>query len=276
IRSPLIFHWPMRVAADAEIKTMCAHIDLLPTVLDACEVQVPEDHQFDGISFLPLLTGERAEWPKRQVVFQTHRGNVPQKYHHFALHEEPWKLVHPSGFGKEGFEGEAKLELYNLEDDPKQKEDLAAKYPKVLERLRKGYEDWFEDVSSTRKNNYLPPRIVVGTRREVRTVLTRQDWRHVSGQPWGRESNGFWLMQLPHEASFEAELIFKGSHPVGKARILVNGAAIELEIANGEPRGHKTLLTIPAGDIKFQVEAEFNGKKQGPHQVILTLQEPNT
>jgi arylsulfatase/arylsulfatase A len=139
IRSPLLFHWPAKVKAGSSSDSLSAHIDLLPTILDACGVDVPAGHKVDGRSFLPLLTGERKGLPQRQVVLQTHRGNKPQQYHHFAIHEHPWKLVHPSGFGKESFAGEPKLELYNLSNDPRQKNDLAGDRQDVAARLKTAY-----------------------------------------------------------------------------------------------------------------------------------------
>jgi arylsulfatase A-like enzyme len=89
VRSPLLLHWPAKVAARKTTDALCAHIDLLPTILDACDVELPANHKVDGRSFLPLLTDDKADWPTRQVVLQTHRGNVPHKFHHFALHEAP-------------------------------------------------------------------------------------------------------------------------------------------------------------------------------------------
>ncbi|MCP4507052.1 MAG: sulfatase-like hydrolase/transferase, partial [Fuerstiella sp.] len=144
IRSPLLFHWPAQVQARKTSDALCAHIDLLPTILDACDVNVPAGHKLDGRSFLPLLTGNSADWPTRQIVLQTHRGNEPQQYHHFAIHEHPWKLVHPTGFGKESFPGEPQLQLYNLAQDPRQQNDVASAHPEVLQRLKKGYESWFQ------------------------------------------------------------------------------------------------------------------------------------
>ena len=85
VRSPLVFHWPAKVKARKTSDELCAHIDLMPTILDACGVKMPAKVKIDGRSFLSLLTGNNAPWPKRQVVLQTHRGNVPQLYHHFAL-----------------------------------------------------------------------------------------------------------------------------------------------------------------------------------------------
>ena len=269
VRSPLVFHWPAQVKARKTSDILCAHIDLMPTLLDACDVKIPAKLKIDGRSFLPLLTGDNAPWPKRQVVLQSHRGNVPQLYHHFALHEEPWKLVHPTGFGKESFAGEPKLELYDLSKDPRQQNNLAAQRPKVFQRLKKNYEDWFADVSSSRPDNYAPPRIVIGTKHEPRSVLTRQDWRHVTGRPWGRDSNGFWLLEAPEPGAYEVEVIFKETYPVGKATITAGKARQELDLVADKKRGHTTMMMLPAGKFKLSVEADFNGKIQGPHQVIL-------
>ncbi|MFN3190852.1 MAG: arylsulfatase [Aureliella sp.] len=270
IRSPLLFHWPARVSATTQCEQLSAHIDLLPTIMAACEVQLPMDRKIDGRSFLPLLTGERNELPQRQLAVQTHRGNVPQKFHHFAFHEGPWKLVHPSGFGKEKFDGEPKLELYNLEDDPKQQVNLSQKHPDVFARLKKSYERWFADVSSTRPDNYAPPRIVIGTNHEPESVLTRQDWRHETGQVWGRKSNGFWLLEAPESGVYDVELIFAGGHPAGKATIKAGRIEQTTEVSADDLRGHISQIVIPAGKLRFSVTVNFDGKSQGPHQVVLS------
>ncbi|MEO2026329.1 MAG: arylsulfatase [Fuerstiella sp.] len=269
IRSPLLFHWPAKVQARKTSDALCAHIDLLPTILDACDVKVPAGHKLDGRSFLPLLTDNNANWPTRQVVFQTHRGNKPQQYHHFALHEHPWKLVHPTGFGKESFSGEPQLQLYNLKLDPRQQTDVASTHPEVFQRLKKGYESWFQDVSSTRPDNYAPPRIVIGTEHELRSVLTRQDWRHVQGKPWAGNSNGFWLLEAPQAGTYELEIAFSSDHPAGTATITAGTVTKQLDIAAGQLRSHTTDIRLPAGKMKLAVDVVFNGKTQGPHQVIL-------
>ena len=270
VRSPLLFHWPAKIAALKTTDVLCAHIDVLPTILDACDIKVPAERKIDGRSFLPLLTGDNANWPTRQVILQTHRGNVPQKFHHFALHEDSWKLVHPSGFGKERFSDEPQLQLYDLGKDPRQQKDVSAEHPDVFKRLKQGYEDWFADVSSTRPDNYTPPRIVVGTKHEKQSVLTRQDWRHASGRPWGADSNGYWLLETREPGDYEVELIFKGDHPSGKATITAASAVVPLDIPANKPRGHFSQIQLPAGKLRLSVNVVLGGKTQGPHQVILT------
>ena len=272
IRSPLIVHWPAAVKAGMASDVMCAHIDVMPTLLDACGVELPTDRKIDGQSLLPLLTGNATEAPVRQFVFQSHRGDEPQAFHHFALHEHPWKLVHPSGFGREQMNGPAKLELYNLQDDPRQQKDLSTERADVAERLKTSYDQWFRDVSTTRADNYAPPRIVVGTDHEPETVLTRQDWRHKKGGAWAGNSNGFWLLNAPAATSFDVELIFKQGHPAGTAVVSIGGTQKEVPIPAGAVRGSRTTITIPEGNQKLSVDVDFDGDVQGPHQVILTRQ----
>ena len=276
IRSPLLFHWPAEVEADATSSQLCAHIDITPTILDACSVKVPASHRFDGRSFLPLLTKQvagqtAAKLPVRQVVFQTHRGNVPQEFNHFALHEDPWKLVHPSGFGQETISGEPKLELYNLQNDPTQQNNLAEQHPELLARLKADYQAWFKDVSNSRPDNYAPPRIIIGTPHEPETVLTRQDWRHATGRPWGPLSNGFWLLKADQAANYHVEVILRpDSIDAKSAMVKVGDTAVEVRLIAGQQQGHKAVVSIPAGLIQLSVDVAKGDQAIGAHQVVLS------
>ena len=166
--------------------------------------------------------------------------------------------------------GAAKLELYDLSTDPQQRNNLATQRPEVFQRLKAAYQDWFDDVSSSRPDNYAPPRIVIGTEHEPVSVLTRQDWRHQSGRPWGADSNGFWLVEAPDPGSYEVEIIFQAEPKRGRARITAGEARVEMQIGAGKKRGHSVLMNLPSGKFMLQVDVQFENKIQGPHQVILT------
>lgn len=72
--------------------------------------------------------------------------------------------------------------------------------------------------------------------------------------------------------AYEIEIIFNYSPPKGKALIKVGNLAQTIDIPAGQQRGHVRLVDIPQGKTTLSVTADFNGKKQGPHQVILTRQ----
>ncbi len=271
VRSPFFVHWPGRLKAGHSSARIAAHIDVLPTVLEATAVPVPEGLRLDGRSLLPLLTGEPGAWPDREIVIQAHRGNVPLRYHHFMLRSQRYKLVHPSGFGKEAFEGEPAFELYDMEADPLELEDLAAARPKVVARLRATYDAWFDDVSHTRPDNYAPPRIVVGTPHERVTVLTRQDWRHTKGRPWAPDSNGHWELEVATAGEYDVRLRFPPSEVGGSATLQLNDEIRSTELAAGSEKHVFEAVPLEAGPLRLQATLELGGDTRGPWQVDVSL-----
>ena len=98
--------------------------------------------------------------------------------------------------------------------------------------------------------------------------MTRQDWRHSSGRNWAPNSNGFWLLESVDPGTYDVEIIFAGDHPAGNATVRAGAFSTSLKIKANEIRGHRTQVKV-AGKLKLSVDVEFDGKVQGPHQVIL-------
>lgn len=217
IRSPFFAHWPAKLKAGSSSDRIAAHIDLLPTFLDAANVEIPQGLKLDGKSVLPLLEGKEEGWEDRQLFLQVHRGDAPTKYHHFAAVGQTYKLVHPTGFGKSQMPEGVPFELYNLEKDPGESQDLSETHPEEKDRLMKAYEDWFDDVSSTRPDNYAKPAIIVGTEKEPLTTLTAQDWTKLSGGNWGQ--SGSWKLQVATAANFDIEVKLPEHFPDAEAKL---------------------------------------------------------
>ena len=118
VRAPLWVHWPARLKAGYARPELAAHIDLMPTILDACHVASPTGVKLDGRSILPLLEGKDVEWPNRTLVLQSHRGDVPVHYNNFMIRDSQWKMVNASGFGREKLPGQPEFELYDIVHDP--------------------------------------------------------------------------------------------------------------------------------------------------------------
>ncbi len=224
IRSPFFAHWPARLDAGASSDRIAAHIDLLPTFLEAAGVDIPDGLQLDGKSLLPLLQGQVEGWEDRNLFLQVHRGDHPVKYHHFAAVGQTYKLLHPTGFGKEEMPKDIAYELYNLEKDPGESHNLAATHPEEKERLMKAYETWFEDVSSTRPDNYAKPAIVIGYDREIATALTPQDWTRRSGRSWG--DSGSWKLELNRAATFDIEVKLPEAKPDSEVTLELAGQVL--------------------------------------------------
>lgn len=217
IRSPFFAHWPAKLKAGTSSSRISAHIDLLPTFLDVAQVEIPAGLKLDGKSILPLLQGDETDWEDRHLFLQVHRGDTPIKYHHFAAVGQTYKLVHPTGFGNSEMPEDVPFELYNLEEDPGEAQDLAASHAAEMDLLMKAYADWFEDVSSTRPDNYAKPAIIIGTDEETRTALTAQDWTKLSGGGWGK--SGSWKLKIAAAAEFDIEVILPEPVPNAEANL---------------------------------------------------------
>jgi arylsulfatase/arylsulfatase A len=270
IRSPLWIHWPDRLKAGRTSDVVAAHIDIMPTLLQACDVDVPKDVKPDGRSFLPLLLGEEeTPWPDRTIVIQSHRGDAPQPYHHFMIRDDRWKLLHASGFGRERFPGKPNFELYDLANDPGEKNNLVDKHPEIVTRLRKAYDAWLEDVSGTRPDNYAPPRIHIGTSHENPTVLTRQDWR---GGTWAPDAIGHWELFVAEAGDYDVRLLFDASKDKELAEVRLGDKTLRAHVPAGATSCEITGVSLAVGDAKLEATLSRNGgqKKRGVYQVYVT------
>ena len=267
IRSPLLVRWPARLTPGRIDDHISAHIDLMPTMLDAAGVALPDDRAIDGESLLPALLGEEADQGDRMLVLQTHRGNAPARYHHVSVRTPRWKLVNGSGFGLEALpEDGLAFELYDMLEDPYALADLADERSDVVEDLKARYDAWFDDVSSTRPDNYAPPRIHVGTPHENPTVLTRQDWRFIQGG-WSRNAQGFWLLDVKGEGIYDVLVRFDPSDKPLTVLLRAGDMEYSVEAAAGEGIVQYKGLSLPAGPIRLDVSLEEPDLVRGPHQV---------
>ena len=266
IRSPFFMHWPAKLQAGHKVIRPCSHIDVMPTLLEACAIDIPDKVQTDGVSFLPELFGQTVDRSDRILVIQSHRGNRPVRYHNFMVRNDRWKLLNASGFARETLPGPPKFELYDLQSDPLETIDVATENPDVVRRLQVAYETWFDDVGSTRSDNYAPPRIHVGTPHENPTVLTRQDWRHTTGKPWYRNSIGHWLVHVAQATKYDIRCRFAVDDGPGTAILELNDDRHESSIAAGQTECVFSNITIPAGPLRLEVTLRHGDIVRGIHQ----------
>lgn len=269
IRSPLFVHWPAALGADRRCERIAAHIDIVPTLVDACGAEVPAHVELDGRNLLPLLQGRDTTWPDRTLFIQSHRGNRPVPYHNFAARSQRWKLLHASGFGRQSFEGPPALELYDMRNDPLETANVAQRHPAVVRRMREAYEAWLTDVSSTRPDNYAPPRIHIGTSHEPVTVLTRQDWRHTAGRPWSRDSQGHWLLHATVTDDYRVACRFAPAGREAVAQLRVDGPSdVRLQMPLPEGASQCVFKNVPLGEgpVRLEVVLREAGNVRGIHQ----------
>jgi arylsulfatase A-like enzyme len=136
-RVPFYIRWPAQgIGGGKDLDQLLSHIDLLPTLIDMCGLEKPGQTRFDGRSFLPLLIAPQADWEERTLFVHNQRVDFPVKYKEYQVLTERWRLVKRKSD-----------ELYDIQADPGQRNDIADRHPEVVASLRQEYEVWWEDVS---------------------------------------------------------------------------------------------------------------------------------
>ncbi len=247
IRVPFFMRWTGRLKAGKKVDRIAAHIDILPTLLDASGVSKPADLSFDGASLLPLLKGEGPQWPDRTLYFQWHRGDEPELFRASAARSQRYKLVN----GKE---------LYDLVADRGERNDIAARQPDIVNRMRRGYEEWFRDVSATR--GYDPPRIHLGTPFENPVILTRQDWRGPRAG-WGANSVGYWEAKVARSAKYKVRLRFRAPKQSAKAHFRLHDVTLSKPLKEGATSCVFESVALNAGEARLEAWIETSEKTVG-------------
>lgn len=140
-RVPCVMRWPSKIEKGIECNNMAASIDLLPTIAAITGAQLPEN-RIDGVNILSLLAGEENVNPRNSYYFY-YCGELR------AVRQGSWKLLFPHESrsylgqipGKDGFPGSTSkisigLELYNLDTDLSEENNIADKHPDIVERLK--------------------------------------------------------------------------------------------------------------------------------------------
>jgi arylsulfatase A-like enzyme len=138
IREPFIIRWPNHCKAGSVISTPISSPDLMATALEIAQVPAPSTQSADGCSLLPLLQG--TPLPERALYWHyPHYGNqggAPAA----AIRRKQWKLI-------EWYEDQ-RVELYNLEADLGEQNDLSAKHPEIAQQMLQELHAWQKSVGA--------------------------------------------------------------------------------------------------------------------------------
>jgi arylsulfatase len=144
VATPLIAYWPAAITR-ASITDQPGHvIDLLPTCVDAAGGKYLDTYPdrdllpVEGKSLLPIFQGKTRQ--AHDAIFWEHEGNR-------AIRQDKWKLV---------AEHDRPWELYDLDTDRTELNDLAARNPAVVEELTRRYQQWATRVGVVPWNEINP------------------------------------------------------------------------------------------------------------------------
>lgn len=143
VRQPMAISWPKVINDKGGIRNQFHHvIDIVPTILEACNIQQPE--YVDGIKQSPIegVSMMYTFDPKNANAASTHKTQYFEMMGDRAIYHEGWlantKVMRApwEHFPPKVSVMDYPWELYNLMDDWTQSEDLASKNPEKLKELQ--------------------------------------------------------------------------------------------------------------------------------------------
>jgi arylsulfatase A len=142
---PFIAWWPGKITAGSESNIPAMTIDIMPTLLALAGVKRSVERPLDGVDLSDLFLSGKL--PHARQIFWAALGNDGTRQE--AMRDGPWKLVvnHPKA--KPGSFANEQLELYRLDQDPSEKNDVAkdklAQTNTMLTRLKA----WYAEMQRT-------------------------------------------------------------------------------------------------------------------------------
>ena len=138
-RNPMIISWPARIKDKGGLRSQFLHtIDIVPTLYELCDITAPtelngvQQKPIEGISFAFTLDDAKAESRRKTQYFELgcNRGLYHDGWMASSVAFVPWQAV------RDEFDlDKMKWELYKVEEDFSQANDLAQKYPEKLRQL---------------------------------------------------------------------------------------------------------------------------------------------
>ena len=120
VRVPYVAKWPGHIVPGTQYQPPVSNIDILPTVVAAAGGMLPADRVIDGVNLLPFLGSAGSAQPPRTLFWR----DGPYR----AVQDQGWKLIVSERPKKDW--------LFNLQQDPTEKINLAARQPEKVAQLK--------------------------------------------------------------------------------------------------------------------------------------------
>ncbi|TKG97369.1 sulfatase [Puteibacter caeruleilacunae] len=200
-RVPCFWHMPGQATANT-VKDFTAHIDILPTLIDLCNLKTPSKAKFElsGRSMKGLINGDNTKWSDRTIILHQQNGTQQYtKWKNTVVATNEWRLINNK-------------ELYQIKKDPSQKHNVADQHSEIVKMLSAKYEENWENIQHG-TSPYARP--IIGSGMIKETWLTCDGWVPDQIKPltWDQphvnaatENYGFWPIKVAQEGKYKIEV----------------------------------------------------------------------
>jgi len=190
VRVPFYLSYPARFEGNKDIETTAAHIDILPTLAEICNADLPTDRTIDGKDLTPLLNGNTVDWAGRPIFFYWTR-RYPELYNNISLQKGNLKLVGHTNYNAaiEDFE------LFDIKQDPYEKKNIVSDKKEIAVNLKTELDRMYKDLIVS-ENLVNQQRIIIGNKNENPVYLSRNDADGERGIWAQEEIYGKWHVKI--------------------------------------------------------------------------------
>ncbi|WP_282121988.1 arylsulfatase [Algibacter mikhailovii] len=198
-RVPFFIHWKNgNISKLKDINQLTAQIDILPTLAELCNINLPKNHKpIDGQSLVSIFENND-NFGNRMLITDSQRVQEPVKWKNCSVMQNKWRLVN----GKE---------LYDVEKDQGQSTNIAKEHPEQVRKMRAFYDAWWTKTSVDFDK---PIFFKIGNPNENPVTLTAHDvhsskddyvWNQIKIRN-GNVGSGYWTLEIQEEADYEISL----------------------------------------------------------------------
>ncbi|WKN33233.1 arylsulfatase [Porifericola rhodea] len=259
VRVPFFIRWDSHLPRGKVIDQITAHIDVLPTLNELCQLEPVKTLPLDGVNLLPLLLGESEELKERTIfTHQVHGGKI--RPYPGAARTPQYRLV---------MQSEDNIMLYDMQGDPEERQNLLHERNDIAKALQKDYLRWFENVT---KNNKQAPPIPLGYTQapivelpaheaslseNLSYVYSPHGWAHDWVRQWTNTSDSmYWNVDVVEGGDYRVQLKYTASPEQVGAKMQVTSASSSVSQINTQP--YKP-IKVPSPD---RVEREQEAYEQ--------------
>ena len=146
IRVPFFVRWPGVVRAGARSAEPIIGVDLLPTLCEMMEAPLPVNQRIDGVSLVPLLSGQKTRLAPRSLFWHfpayLQAYSVTNEQRDPLFRSRPCSIIRDGHWKLHHYLEDNAVELYDLSTDIGERYNLASIHPNVASRLREKLESW--------------------------------------------------------------------------------------------------------------------------------------
>jgi len=232
-----------------DINSLSAHIDVLPSLLNLCDIEIPKEKKIDGKNFLNKP-------PKERSFFSYWTRKSPELYQNMSLNKGKYKLVGNTNYDSpiESFE------LFDIDRDPYEIENLIDNKKELAYEMKIEMDNIYNELINS-KNIINKPRIIIGSEFENPSFLNRND---ASGQRgiWAQnEIFGFWRTKV-YKGKYNFRFKFNNLNLTSGQMVIEVGSQVFSKKVETDENGYVLMENIHLNEGEFDITPFFRNERK--------------